>query len=227
MKKKLLSALVGAVVLTGCSSNNKVPTVITERTLIFEEDNRRYIHSIATTEYGNQGLGGAAVLQPDTIHVMADERRTADIESLSNQAKELADSGSFSEKQREELNEAIDQLEKSKSEGDKIAVADKLKKAMVTLASIQAKDTKAHLSHYDLELWGRLCSGGAEMTDNDWGQMLSSSIEQIPNSVKADCTMPDLTLTDEVKNRHCEGSELSNKDRFIIQEHDETIECGD
>lgn len=225
MKKKLLSALVGAVVLTGCASNDKVPTVVTERTLVFEEDNRRYIHSIATTEYGNQGLGGAAVLQPDNIHVMADARRTADIESLAEFAGKSDLSDSFTKAERESLNQALNELSKSKESGDEKKFTEKLEKAMKTLAIIQASDKKTQLSHYDLELWEKFCSGGEDMTNNDWGQMLSSSVEQIPDVVKSDCSMPNLNLTTEIKERHCEGSELSNRDRFIIQEYDGTIEC--
>jgi hypothetical protein len=225
MKKTLLSALVGAVVLTGCSSNDKVPTVVTERTLVFEEDNRRYIHSIATTAYGNKGLGGAAVLQPATIHVMADERRTADIESLADFAGRFDLSDSFTKAERESLNQALNELSKSKESGDEKKFTEKLEKAMKTLAIIQASDKKTQLSHYDLELWEKFCSGGEDMTNDDWGQMLSSSVEQIPDVVKSDCSMPNLTLTTEIEDRHCDDSEQSNRDRFIIQEYDGKIEC--
>ncbi|MBU2952228.1 hypothetical protein [Marinobacter sp. F3R08] len=225
MNKKLLSALVGAVVLTGCSSNDKVPTLVTERTLVFEQDNRRYIHSIATTEYGNEGLGGAAVLQPATIHVMSDERRTAEFEELKGYVKALANSNSVSKADQKKLYDALKQLERTTSESDQGVIANNVNRAMLVLASIQSTDTKTHLSHYDLDLWDKFCSDGDAMTEDDWGQMLSSSIAQIPDPVQADCNIPDLSLTEDITDRHCEGVELSNREQFIIQEHGNPIAC--
>lgn len=227
MLRTSLSVIVGALVLTGCASNDKPPTVIVERTLIFEEDNRRYIHSIATTEYGNQGLGGAAVLKPDTIHVMADERRTAtQFENL--EEPDESGEGSHARKEKQEkLNTVMDQLDSLEGSDDKQDIAKKLSTAMATLASIQATDKKAHLSHYDLSLWSKFCSEGKEMTENDWGQMLSSSVDQIPEAVRADCDVPDLSLTEEISAAHCSGETLSNRARFVIQEHEEEINCSD
>ncbi|WP_166255952.1 hypothetical protein [Marinobacter salicampi] len=225
MLRTSLSIVVGALVLTGCASKEP-PTVIVERTLIFEEDNRRYIHSIATTEYGNQGLGGAAVLKPATIHVMADERRTAtQFESLENTAESSKGSRARKAKQAK-LNTVMDQLNSLEGSDDE-QVAKKLSKAMETLSSIQATDKKAHLSHYDLSLWDKFCSEGKEMSENDWGQMLSSSVDQIPEAVRTDCKVPDLSPTDDIRAAHCSGETLSNRAKFVIQEHEEEIKCSD
>lgn len=220
MKRSLLSALIGAVVvssLAGCAStNDKEIIVYTERTLIFEEDNRRYIHSVATTEYGNEGVGGAAVLQPDNIHVMADERRSGE--------PRLDDPISRTE-HRDNLKSALAKLEASKSSGNSDAMASRLSNAMAVMATIQAQDSNAQLSHYDTELWNKFCAGGDGMTDNDWGQMLSSSTDQIPESIAEDCDEPDLTLTDEITDAHCADETLSNRDQFIVQESADAIQC--
>lgn len=228
MKRSVLSVLIGAVVmssLAGCASKKDQEIIVyTERTLIFEEDNRRYIHSVATTEYGNQGLGGAAVLQPDNIHVMADERRTGE-PKFDDQTNSSSSSVSSGMAERRNLKNALASLEASKAGGSSEEIARKLSEAMTTMATIQAHDSNAQLSHYDLELWDKFCSGGDDMTDDDWGQMLSSSTDQIPDSIAEDCNEPDLTITDETTTAYCAGETLPNRDQFILQEHTEEIQC--
>ena len=221
MRKHLLGALIGAIAISGCANTNQKPTVVVERTLIFEEDNRRYIHSVATTEYGNHGLGGAAVRQPATIHVLADERRTADPSELSGEADLESQANKT---QMDEFKAMVDEL--SSASGEDRETAEHIARAMAALASIQSSDPTIHLSHYDLTLWKRYCDHGAGMTENDWGQMLSSSLEQMPSELRASCQEPNLELTEELKKSFCSGDELSNQELYIVKRNEDQISCS-
>lgn len=216
------SIMLGTLVLSGCASTDEPPTVVTKRTLIFEEDNRRYIHSVATTEYGNEGLGGAAVLKPDVIHVMGDKRRT-DVAVANDQVI----SDSFSKSRSEALSSAIADVEQAKAAGGAGAIAEKLASAMNVLSEIQSRDKSEAVSHYDMAIWDKFCAGGEDMTNDDWTQMQSFSVDQVPGSVADDCNYPDLSLTTEIQQSYCADEDLSARETFILHHHnaEETLSC--
>ncbi|QCF28128.1 hypothetical protein [Hydrocarboniclastica marina] len=200
--QKTLLVLLGAAVLAGCSSTPN--QVITERVTVFESDNRSYIHSIETTTFGNKGLGGAAVLMPGAIHILGDRRPAAD-QYVSEQ-----------ERNRETLRKVADLL--SGHPAPSQIEDETLDKAMNIIAQIESSDSAERLSHYDMALWKRFCGGGAEMSSDDWGQMLSVSLEQMPSSFKDSCRIPDLELDDGLVSRFCSSEELSNQDKFSVRQ---------
>jgi len=198
---KVGAVLVGVLALVGCSSK---PTHVNyQRVNVFEQDNRNYIHSVETARYGNDGLGGAAVLMPDVIHVLDDYRpvlQKLDFDTYENRNR-LLKSGSI--------------LSERSGTGEKVSAA-ALEKAMKVIAELDASDTDARLSHYDLALWEAYCDGGKGMTDADWGKMIPVNTEQIPPALKSTCQPATIQLTDQIIAKFCLSEKLSNQELYAI-----------
>lgn len=203
--KTLLAAL-GFSAIAGCSSTPE--QVVTERLTVFESDNRSYIHSIETTTYGNNGLGGAVVRMPGVIHVLGDSRPSADAFV------------SERDQNREKLLQVADLL--SGHENVSEIDGSTLDKAMAVIAEIDSSDPTQRLSHYDMALWNKFCAGGNDLTQDDWGQMLSVSLDQMPASLAGNCTMPPLELDESIISRYCADEALTNKERFIVRLNNES-----
>lgn len=210
--RKALSLLVIAAALAGCSSTKTV--VVTKHNVEFEQDNRNYIHSVETTEERPLQMGGTAILEPATIHVMADHRRTnVPVETSSQEPKPELDR-SLVKKAASQLDAIRGNTGADKQKREQIAET-----AIKEMNQIEAGDKGKRVDAYDMQLWQRYCNRGKGMTSDDWSQMLGSSTDQIPDTLLKNCRPPDLEVRPALIRAYCKKKPLTNKQRYIIQQN--------
>lgn len=216
--RKALSLLVFATALAGCSTTT--PIVITRHQVEFEQDNRSYIHSVETTEDRPLQMGGTAILEPATIHVLDDHRRTSiPVDTVAPKPR----------LDRSLVMTAASQLDAIKGDtaGDKLKRAQIVTKAIKEMNEIEANDQGKRVDAYDMVLWRRYCNDGKEMTSDDWSQMLGSSTDQIPEPLLKNCHPPSLQLSTALIHSFCSKEMLTNKEQYIVEQNknDQRLAC--